>query len=294
LYDNLKIVIMAATIIRARRHMFTLLKCLDHFSVFRGCPATAPLHQHQQLLRYSRTSRQVGHTSNNANTKIKTVDVSNPSQVRSSSEKDYEYFKHMTVAVRSVVLDNKQHDAGNLNIDLSRSKQIIESASKENVMNRVIKDEDIANEFNLSSCTPALPVRSFNLAAYVNESELLSNLVLLGVDLSKVETNSVVADQLVKMDFNKDVEPILLFLHQVGVPDKDIGKSITKCPSILFESVDNMQVRINYLDSKKFSQDAVVRVISNQPAILITPTKEIDSQLGYLQKDFMLKGNVSE
>jgi len=139
--------------------------------------------------------------------------------------------------------------------------------------------------------TPALPSRSFNLAPYVNESETLRCLVDLGVDLSKVEKNPDVAGYILKMDLQKDVKPYLLFLRTVGIPDDQLGQFITKNPGIFQQDLDHLQVRINYLASKKFSIDAVSRIITKAPDVLSMTTKDLDKQLGYYQKEFKLTGN---
>jgi hypothetical protein len=60
---------------------------------------------------------------------------------------------------------------------------------------------------------------------------------------------------------------------------------------MLVEPLDNMQVRINYLESKKFSKEAIAQIITKEPRLLTTSTKDTDIQLGYLQKDFMLNGD---
>jgi len=147
-------------------------------------------------------------------------------------------------------------------------------------------------EFDVSGIVPALPKKSFSLAAYVNESKTLWNLVMLGVNLSKIEEGDIsLAEQLVKLDFERDVKPILLLLHHCGVKECDIGECITRSPGLLTEPIDDMEVRVNYLESKRFSKESITRIVSIAPHILTITTKEIDVQLGYLQQDFMLSGS---
>jgi len=146
-------------------------------------------------------------------------------------------------------------------------------------------------ELDVSGIVPALPKKSFSLAPYVNDSKALRHLVMLGVDLSRIEERNIsVAQQLVKLDFERDVEPVLLFLHHCDVKESDIGECITRNPLILCESIDDMQVRVNYLESKRFSKELIAKIVSKAPRVLTTPTKETDVQLGYLQQDFMLSG----
>jgi len=151
--------------------------------------------------------------------------------------------------------------------------------------------EQRQTELNVSGIVPALPKKSFSLAAYVNESKTLRNLVMLGVNLSKIEERDIsLAEKLVKLDFERDVKPVLLFLHHCDVKECDIGECITRNPLLLTESIDDMQVRVNYLESKRFSKESIAKIVSRAPLVLTTATKEIDTQLGYLQQDFMLSG----
>ena len=146
-------------------------------------------------------------------------------------------------------------------------------------------------EMDVSGIVPALPKKSFNLAAYVNDSVTLSNLVRLGVNLSKIEERYMsLAEQLLKLDFDHDVKPVLLLLHQCDVKECDIGECITRNPHVLCEPIDDMQVRINYLESKRFSKESIARIVSKEPRVLTNTTKQTDTQLGYLQKTFMLSG----
>ena len=146
-------------------------------------------------------------------------------------------------------------------------------------------------EIDVYGIAPALPKKSFSLAAYVNESETLRKLVMLGVNLSKIEEKDMgLAEKLLKLDFVNDIKPALLFLHQCDVKDCDIGECITGNPSLLCEPIDDLEVRVNYLKSKRFSKAAIATIVSSAPAVLTATTKQTDTQLGYLQQDFMLSG----
>jgi len=165
-------------------------------------------------------------------------------------------------------------------------------ADVDSAVERTDSLEEESHEIDLSAISPALPKKSFSLAAYVNESETLRNLVMLGVNLSKIEEKDIgLAEKLVKLDFEHDVKPVLLFLHQCDVKDSNIGECITRNPHVLCEPVDDMEVRVNYLESKRFSKESIAAIISKEPGVLTATTKETDAQLGYLQQDFMLSGN---
>lgn len=48
---------------------------------------------------------------------------------------------------------------------------------------------------------------------------------------------------LLRLDFNKDVAPRLLFLKDIGVDASHFGKIITHNPFILTESLENLKAR---------------------------------------------------
>jgi mTERF domain-containing protein len=55
------------------------------------------------------------------------------------------------------------------------------------------------------------------------------------------------------------------FLHDLGVPSDELGAFITKNPRIFQEDLNDLQVRVNYLQSKKFSAEMIARVVSRNP-----------------------------
>ena len=175
--------------------------------------------------------------------------------------------------------------------DLDEQASTLDHADNADLSHVTDKYLDLYKDIGEHHSKPAAVTKSYNLAAYVNESEVLSNLVRLGVDLSKVETKRSEANNLIKLDFERDVKPYLMFLHDVGVPSDMLGSLITKHPGIFREDLDDLRVRVNYLQSKKFSVDAIARIISVAPQAMSLTTKELDAQLGYFQKEFKLKGN---
>ena len=50
--------------------------------------------------------------------------------------------------------------------------------------------------------------------------------------------------------------------------------------------------RIEYLRSKRFPDEDIPVIIERAPTILNLNVKDLDANLGYLQKDFKLKGNI--
>lgn len=119
------------------------------------------------------------------------------------------------------------------------------------------------NVKDLSDITPYFPV-SFNLAAYVNQSETLQNLINLNVNLSKIEKKPHLVYKILKLDFERDLKKSILFLKDYVEVEK-LGDFITKNPLILCEPLDDLEVRINYLKSKKFNDIQLREIITRNP-----------------------------
>lgn len=139
--------------------------------------------------------------------------------------------------------------------------------------------------------TPTYFTPAFNFAAYVNKSDTLQKFVELGVDLSKLETKKGVPMFILRLDFERDVKRHLLFLHDLGLPADYFGNFITKNPLIFRESIDDLETRVFYLRSKKFSLEKVCDIVGNNPYWLNFSTKRIDRRLGWFQKNFKLYGD---
>ena len=139
---------------------------------------------------------------------------------------------------------------------------------------------------------PKLLNTSYHLASYVNQSDTLSKLLELGVDLSKLEKHRNAAEFLLKSDFVADIQPYLMFLTDNGVPAEGLGDVINKNPWLFEESIDNMSVRIAYLESKRFTSEMILNIILRAPRVLNLNTKSIDTQLGFLQNEFKLTGMI--
>lgn len=84
-----------------------------------------------------------------------------------------------------------------------------------------------------------------DLTAFVNETEVLRQLVMLGVDLTVIQTTGMI-ERVMMMDFKKDVGPYMWFLKDCGVNDEEMGKVITRCPWIFQHDVRNLKVRASY------------------------------------------------
>lgn len=169
----------------------------------------------------------------------------------------------------------------------------------ENEMKLIEEDEERENSRSVlapvddESKIYAEPVLrpSFNLAAYVQKSETLQQLMKLGVNLDRLD-NTDVGQFIANLNFKQDIESyILLLTNDIGVSAENIGRILTKNPNILKESLDDIQVRINYLQLKRFTQDQIAMIVVRNPFWLNHSTREIDERLGFFQKDFNLNGD---
>lgn len=134
-------------------------------------------------------------------------------------------------------------------------------------------------------------VPTFNLAAQVNNSATLQQLVSLGVDLNSIERRKGLGQFVLQLEFEENVKPYLIFLSDQGVSADVFGQLITKNPLLFKESVDNLQTRVEYMKSKRFTAEAITRIITQNPYWLMFSTKRIDRRLGYFQKEFDLSGH---
>lgn len=135
---------------------------------------------------------------------------------------------------------------------------------------------------------PLLPAASFTLRDYVDHSEVLRKLVLIGVDLSRLEQRPHLATAILKLDFEKDVKDKLFFLKDVGVENHQLGSFVTKNPYILVVDIESLQKRVSYLKSKKFSKESIARMVSGAPYLLNFSVERLDNRLGFFQKELAL------
>ncbi|KPP79364.1 hypothetical protein Z043_101058, partial [Scleropages formosus] len=145
--------------------------------------------------------------------------------------------------------------------------------------------EEISEEEAIQiQAQPAMPPVSISLKDYVEQSETLQQLLLLGVDLWKLEQRPNVGSMLLRLDFQMDVKERLLFLKDVGVEDSQLGSLITRNPFILTEGLENLKARVEYLKSKKFNQQAVASMVSRAPYLLNFSIERLDNRLSFYQQ----------
>jgi len=57
-------------------------------------------------------------------------------------------------------------------------------------------------------------------------------------------------------------------LLQLEVQPESIAKIITENPKILKENMEDMQTRVNYLESKKFLPEQITTIVAGCPQLL--------------------------
>ncbi|KAJ8924905.1 hypothetical protein NQ315_001062 [Exocentrus adspersus] len=132
---------------------------------------------------------------------------------------------------------------------------------------------------------------TFNIAAYVNKSDTLQQLLKLGVDFHRIEKKNVDCISFILGLKFDDIKEHIVFLRDLGLETEDIARHISKNPQLLKEDLANLKVRINYLEYKKFTGEMITRIIQANPFLICFSTQKIDEQLGFFQKQFHLSGN---
>lgn len=130
----------------------------------------------------------------------------------------------------------------------------------------------------------------YNLAYYVNKNPVLHTFVQMGVFIRKWDQDRSIAKLILNLDLDKHVKPFLVFLHDIGIPAENHAFIITKNPKVFQESLQDLNFRIEYLKSKKFEQQEIIKIVCNAPKWLSLSVEEVDTRLGWFQKEFGLSG----
>lgn len=147
---------------------------------------------------------------------------------------------------------------------------------------------EICNK-DLSNIPTYFPIPD-NFTGYIDDSITLKKLLQLGVDLHKLEKRQGMPSFILKQDFDRHLKDHIFFLKDY-VDNKTIGNFLTKNPLIFKESLDDLEVRINYLKSKRFKLHMIQQIVTKNPFWLMFSTSRIDRRLGFFQNEFSLTGN---
>ena len=94
-----------------------------------------------------------------------------------------------------------------------------------------------------------------------------------------------------RLDLERDVKPHLIFLHDLKIPADKHAFIIEKNPYFLLEELSDLENRIDYMKSKKFSDEGIIEIITKAPRWLRLNVEQVDTKLGWIQEEFKLTGN---
>jgi len=138
-------------------------------------------------------------------------------------------------------------------------------------------------------CPPLMP--TFDVAAYANKSRTVQRLAALGVQVHKFNRDYRKLRLVLGKDFEEDIQPCVAFLESVGLDSAQVSSFLTHNPLVLGEPLETLDTRVQYLRDKKFSPQAVVDILTAFPQWLSYSIKEVDTNLGFFHKEFLLTGD---
>lgn len=171
-----------------------------------------------------------------------------------------------------------------LDIDWSQEMHQIRADESRSIL------QPAADHFDATTATPNTRP-AHNLAAYVKKSPTLQRLIELGVDLHSIERRNGLAEFVLRLDFERDIQPHLRFLSDVGLAGDQLGAFVSRNPLIFKEDLETLTTRINYLQSKRFAATDIGRIVRTNPHWLMFSTQRIDGRLGFFQRQFELSGS---
>lgn len=108
------------------------------------------------------------------------------------------------------------------------------------------------------------------------------------MNLHRLENKPDLAQFVLGLSFEQQIQPHLLFLHDLGISVDELGTWLSKNPGIFKENLDDLHVRITYLQSKRFKEAEIQRIVQKNPYWLMFSTPKIDNRLGFVQRQFYL------
>jgi len=151
-------------------------------------------------------------------------------------------------------------------------------------------DEEIHQslEVYINELSPSIRPFTFDLAYLINESATLKRFIEMGVDVYRWNQPNAKAKYILTLDFERDCLHHLVFLNGLGIKNKDLSQFLSYNPWIFKETLDDLNVRINYLESKGFTRDDIRDICIRAPYLLNLSTKIIETKLNWFEKKFQL------
>lgn len=141
--------------------------------------------------------------------------------------------------------------------DTTEDQEIVEDFSQ--------LSEEEAMERRIQSLRPTARPIVYNLAYFANSNKTLQTFIEMGVMIREWDKDTSIGSFVLQLDLDRDVKPRLIFLHDLGLPAETHASIITKNPHIFRESLDDLNVRVEYLRSKRFSDEAIRTIITKAP-----------------------------
>ena len=161
-----------------------------------------------------------------------------------------------------VANETKKLDSSEL--EVVEKKEVDKGIELDNEDLSILSEEEIM-ERRIKSLRPAVRPVVYNLAYFANSNPVVRTLIEMGVELRQWDRNPAIGSSILKLDFERDVKPRLLFLHDLSIAADKHVSIIQNNPGIFQQSVDDLKVRIEYLKSKKFSDQDIKDIVTSAP-----------------------------
>lgn len=122
---------------------------------------------------------------------------------------------------------------------------------------------------------------TLSLIHHVNTSEVLSELVKLGVSIHKIDKTPSVRDWVMKLNMEENIKPLIRFFMDQEIHLDCVGDLINKCPHILQLSQLQTVRFIAYMQSKNFTAEMIKKILMKSPHLLLK-RYYVDNKLTYL------------
>lgn len=219
------------------------------------------------------------------------------SQVKEEKRNKRLYFKR-----QRTIDDNNKSDVTTNMLAVNKNKKLetiqrresfkekfidFDKEKKSNELKEEEKEEDVDQ---IKDMMPFRPV-VYNLAYFANDSKVLQTFIDMGVMIRKWDKDKSICEFILKLDLERDVKPHLIFLHDIKIPADKHARVIQNNPMFFKESLDDLQIRIDYLKSKKFTDESIANIIMKAPRWLSLSVEQVDTKLGWFQSEFYLTGS---
>lgn len=153
-----------------------------------------------------------------------------------------------------------------------------------------LSENDLIEE-DIRNIRPVARQFVYNLSYFVKDSPVLQAFISMGVMIKKWDQDKQICDAVLKLDLERDVKPCLIFLHDIKIPSHKHAFVIEKNPRLFQEDLNDLETRVDYLRSKRFSEDNIAEIITRAPRWLRLSVEQVDTKLGWIQNEFNLTGN---